>query len=455
MLLRSSFENDYTLEFNEKRRLQWREPVNLTNDVYALGQLIDMIQQPSNTSGGGVAFVGVMDIITHAKKPFLTCSLHHGGGIMALRRLLLRADVFSTNWNGIGPGIAIFNRLVNSSIEVRSCLLDYWLLLLRPIKLAFQKFEKIGLRQSRFSESLGYQMCKKELEDERIVAFIEQIRPFIIDDPRVILRNDSGPWVTFSDYLRSLELMFIVAPDGTKDSVDRIYRMNRSVELYYTSFRETQSDKMQPEHETVPGPRLQFTNFLDRFDLGDETPDVVNPDIALKIRWDLQAIRLNQTDIIDNIKHQVRRNRFADINPVDDDELLSTLHSIEPTFSVAIHLGNTDDWMDAQDITIMSMANVPDQLKHNINGDIFDEENETEFIVNVTEKSDTWAIAEPASQRLRRDPRQSKWFRKIVKPLVNSLCLPESQKEAAKIVYAGYETLPRKNRHTYSGQKIS
>lgn len=454
MLLQIPFERDYTSDVSEDRRLEWREPVNIPQDTQALGQLIDAVHQHSK-SGGIVAFMGAMDIIAHTRTQFLIKSLQRGA-IFALRRLFLKADPFSKDWNGIGPGIAIFNKLVNSSVEVRNCLLDFWPLILRPLKFAFERQEKLKQKRTRFCNALGPQDCKQTCRAEKIKIFQEQILPYMINDPRVILQREGAGWITMSDYMRSLELMFLVAPDRTQESVDRIYRLNRIINLHHTPIWEIVPGDLQVEHKVLPGPRLHFLNFLDRFELGRSDEHEAAQDIALKAEWDLQAVRLDKVELLSSIEHEtvntgvaLRDLTSAKIEDKNEGQSLSNRSSL--AFNLKPGEPTSASETDFRDSLMTTMMNIPDRVKHNIGKD--NESDEGEYLENTfarrtVDKSDTWAIALPTSRRPKQDPRQSRWFRKAVKPLVNSLCLPESHKEAAKIVYAGYETIPKVRMHS-------
>ncbi|KAL5960761.1 hypothetical protein TSMEX_011430 [Taenia solium] len=452
MLLQIPFERDYTSDVSDNRRLEWREPVNIPQDTQALGQLIDIIHRHGK-SEGIVAFMGAMDIIAHARTQFLIKSLQRGA-ILALRRLFLRADPFSKDWNGIGPGIAIFNKLVNSSVEVRNCLLDFWPLILRPLKFAFEKLEKLKQKHTRFCNTLGPRDCKQTCRDEKIEIFQEQILPYMINDPRVILQREGAGWITMSDYMRSLELMFLVAPDRTQESVNRVYRLNRTINLHHTPIWEIMPGDMQTEHKILPGPRLHFLNFLDRFELGRSDEHGAVQDVALKAEWDLQAVRLDQVELLNSIEHEtvnigiaLKDSNSAKIEGNNGRQFLSNRSSMAFSFNPREPTSTSEtDFRDS----LMTMTKIPDRVKHNVDKD--SESEGEEYFENTSskrtaDKSDTWAIALPVSRRLKQDPRQSRWFRRTVKPLVNSLCLPESHEEAAKIVYAGYETIPKVKMH--------
>ncbi|KAL5107301.1 hypothetical protein TcWFU_000960 [Taenia crassiceps] len=447
MLLQIPFQRDYTSDVSENRRLEWREPVNIPQDTQALGQLIDIIHQQGK-SGGIVAFMGAMDIIAHARTQFLIKSLQRGA-ILALRRLFLRADPFSKEWNGIGPGIAIFNKLVNSSVEVRNCLLDFWPLILRPLKFAFEKLEKLKQKRTRFFNALGSRGCKQTCRDEMIEAFQEQILPYMINDPRVILQREGASWITMSDYMRSLELMFLVAPDRTQQSLDRIYRLNRTINLHHTPIWQIMPGDLQAERKVLPGPRLCFLNLLDRFELGHSDDHEAVQDVALKAEWDLQAVRLDRAELLSSIEHEaanigtvIRDSNSAKIESINDRQSLSN----RPSMALNVNLGEptSASEMDFRD-SLMTVMKIPDSVKHNVSKDYESdrESPENTFAKGTVDNSDTRAIAPPLSRRLKQDPRQSRWFRKTVKPLISSLCLPESHEEAAKIVYAGYKTIPK------------
>ncbi|EUB62821.1 hypothetical protein ECG_06849 [Echinococcus granulosus] len=453
MLLQVPFESDYTAGVSENRRLEWRDPVNIPQDTQALGQLIDIIHQRGKL-GGNVAFMGAMDIISHARTQFLIKSLQRGA-IVALRRLFLRADPFSKSWNGIGPGIAIFNKLVNSSVEVRNCLLDFWPLILRPLKFVFQKLEKMRQKHTRFCNALGPRECKRNGRDERVETFQEQILPYMINDPRVILQREGAGWITMSDYMRNLELMFLVAPDRTQESVDRIYRLNRTINLHHTSFWEIIPRDLQAKHKVLPGPRLHFLNLLDRFELGrGDAHEAAQEDVALKAQWDLQAVWLDRVELLSSIEHETVNTEvaFKDSNSTktegkNERQSLSNRSFIAFSFNPEEHTPASET--DFRDSLMTILLKIPDRAKHNISRDNKSEEECLKNAVakRTADKSDTWAIAPPVARRLKQDPRQSKWFRKAVKPLINSLCLPESQKEAVKMVYAGYETIVKTKKH--------
>ncbi|KAM7542883.1 hypothetical protein Aperf_G00000008977 [Anoplocephala perfoliata] len=433
MLSHVTFERDYTNDPRDHHQLLWRYPTNTPDDPRALGQLFDGIRQRGKFNNF-LLFLTAIDIITYARTEFLVQSLQQGG-ILALRRHFLKTNPFSKDWDGVAPGIAILNKLVSSSIEVRSCLLDAWPSIMRPLKAAFLKMERIRKKLPRHTKTLVDTESSRNIIVDQVEAFHEQLLPYIIDDPRVLLQREGKNWVTFSDYLRGLELMFAVAQDRTPQSVERICRLNRSIEENHVSIMQINAHELPVEPTPLPGPRISLKNIADRLEIGtlETTYIQTDVDIAIKAAWDIQFLKLDKAELFENLKPNLSEGTCWDMTSPDAEESSIT--------------GKVESNTTSETACMDSAVKVQDSMKHN---KLMSDESDTIQNARRYEKnlSETWAIAVLPSRRLRRDPRQSERFKRLVKPLVNSLILQRSKDEAASIIFAGYNNLPSPKLHS-------
>lgn len=524
MLARAAFARDFTSKVIEKLRLRWSEAVNDADDIQALGQLIDKI---NGTDDGAAitAYLGALELVKHGKSEFLVASLKRGG-ILALRRLFKNVEPLQKTWNGMGPGLGVLAALIDSSILVRNCLLDHWAAILRPIAFAFGTIEKVAVFD-KYDYTLYADVTRHRRDhNERIDAFCSQIVPHMIDDPRVILNGQQG--VTFSDYLRNLELQFMVAPDSTPESVARVSNLNLSINPHHICLRHIPCDELWTNQDDLPGPRLGFANLTDRHGLRSmKVCESMEGDLALKAQWDLNALTLSS--ILDLAVSAIREElqsvsihqRMTERKPRETETMKSMIiKEVEmapyvPRAPTIFRFATSTDKLPETYASTDQVTEKPDQSTNNIvDRDLVSiadeilapnksENNATtkksvkkikvglrgptvvnlpidgllETVdkdaskscdckpggVNITLKaqirnrrkqyarqfqnrlleSETVAHCSKAPRHLKHDPRQSRRFRKAVKPLLNSLSLPESQKEAAQIVFRGYDTICR------------
>lgn len=256
------YSRDFTAHASANIRVQWSKPIKQVCDKHILEELFGNMAT-SNELDARNAFLAALDVINHSSSETLLEYLK-SGGLIALNHLLHRAYIFQPSLNSLGPGLEILENLLLVNNQMRLYLLRYWGMLMRPVKRHFDQLEKAYgssiLEAAVENDSRTVGITEKKIKQhisglyKRLCDQMYRPRRRFEESLHVNIPDYDTP--LFSDYLRSLELLFATVEDAHQKTLHQLFAANKKVLPLHRTIQDLKIKHPAKPSSRLLGPRL-------------------------------------------------------------------------------------------------------------------------------------------------------------------------------------------------------
>lgn len=231
--------------------VQWFRPVNKITNKHILEEIFKEMTYGSDNEVR-TAYFAAMDIVRSSSGVRLLVFLQNGG-LVALRNLINSCHLQNRGQASFGMALDILEGLLSVNADVRVYLLRYWEMILRPVKKSFAHFQRIH----GFTDLKGdLSLCRRRIE---IPELYEHFHRLWLEEKNDSQRSLSVYDVAlFSEYLRTLEIMFHTAPDSTPTILKKVFLANKRLDPFHKTIKDLNLNIPSKKADLVFGPRVDF-----------------------------------------------------------------------------------------------------------------------------------------------------------------------------------------------------
>ncbi|VDD81541.1 unnamed protein product [Mesocestoides corti] len=255
------FRRDFAADTSSINGIQWSYPIRGVRNKHILEEVLREMNYGTDIKAR-TSFLAAMDIVRHSSSKQLL-DLLQNGGMTALKNLLSNAHLLRRGWNSLGPGLEIFEGLLSVNNTIRLYLLRYWEMILRPVKKHFMEFERVYgfafLETDMFyTNCCGYRnFQQKGPNSETYKSIRDHLYRLWPQGMKNALRRIPNPDIMlFSEYLRTLEILFTTAVDANSKSINKLFSINKRLEPFHKTIKELDINVHVTKSDVLFGPRL-------------------------------------------------------------------------------------------------------------------------------------------------------------------------------------------------------